>query len=283
MKIALVLEGGGLRGVYTAGVLDILMKHNIEVDTLIGVSAGALNGMNFLSKQEGRAARINIENCKNSSYIGRKAILKSRGIFGFDYLFGEMSHTLYPFAYETFEKAKEKFYAVATNCKTGEAEYFEKQSCKDIFLAVQASASLPLASQMVVLEDIPYLDGAVADSVPVEWVLEQGYDKIIVVLTRDKKYRKKECSSKMKKLYGLAYKKYPELLGKLYTAPQRYNELRKKIDSLEENKEIYVIRPQEEVLVSRIEKDRTKLEDLYKQALEQTEEEIPQIKKYLEE
>lgn len=281
MRLALVLEGGALRGVYTAGVLDVLLEHKIEVDMIVGVSAGALNTMSYLSKQKGRSAKINIENCDNPRYIGTKAMLKNKGVIGFDYLFGEISHTLYPFDYEAFENASEIFYAVATNCITGEATYFEKGKDIDIYKAIEASASLPLAARMVEIDNTPYLDGAVADSVPVKWTLDQGYDKVIVVLTRDKTYRKPECSMKTRKLYQIAYKKYPKLLEKLYTMPERYNALQEEIEKLAQEKKIYVVRPKNPVLVGRLEKDRTKLQALYEEAIEQTNQEWNAIKTYL--
>ena len=278
-KFALVLEGGAFRGVYTAGVLDVLLSNNIYADCVVGVSAGALNGLNYISKQVGRSAKININYCNDSKYIGRKALLKNKGIIGFDYLFGEISNKLVPFDYEEFNKSNQRFVAVATNCITGDSEYFEKNICSDIFLATQASSSMPLASSIVKINGIPYLDGAVSVPVPVKWAIEQGYEKIIVVLTRDMNYKKTNITNKLKFLYSFAYRKYPNLINKLYTMSERYNELRKDIDNMNN---IFLIRPQKEVTVSRLEKDKEKLKTLYKQATEQTSLYIPKIKEYLD-
>lgn len=150
-KVAVVLEGGALRGIYTAGVLDAFLEKKVKVDCLIGVSAGALNGMNYISKQKGRSAQINLIYCDDPQYIGRKAITRSKGIIGFDYLFDDISKKQVPFDEKTFQKSKIRFVAVATNCSTGKAEYFEKDDWKleEFYKMVQASASMPLASSMV--------------------------------------------------------------------------------------------------------------------------------------
>lgn len=233
---ALVLEGGALRGVYTSGVLDVFIKNNIEFECVVGVSAGALNAMNYVTKQYGRSARINLEYHNDPNYIGSKALVKNKGIIGFDYLFGEISKNKIPFDFEKFKNTKQRFVAVATECENAVPTFFEKTNCDDLFKAVQASSSMPLASKMVEINGKHYLDGAVTVSVPVEWAIEQGYKKIVVVLTRDKNYRKPLVSNKMKHLYKLAYHKYPQLLTKLYTMPERYNELQKKIANLEKSR-----------------------------------------------
>jgi len=282
-KVAIVLEGGALRGIYSSGVLDAFLDKKINADCLIGVSAGALNGMNYISKQKGRSAKINIEYCDDPQYIGRKAIARSKGIIGFDYLFNEISKEQIPFDEKKFISSKTRFVAVATNCDTGEAEYFEKdeETIDDFYKMVQASSSMPLASSMVLIKNDYYLDGAVADSVPVNWALREGYDKIIVVLTRDKKFRKKKTTSKEKGLYQVAYKKYPNLLKKLYTMPDRYNKLREEMDKLSDEGKIFIIRPEKEVTVARLEKDKEKLKALYEDGYNQTIKLIPKIEKYI--
>lgn len=282
-RVAIVLEGGALRGIYSSGVLDAFLEKKIEVDCLVGVSAGALNGMNYISKQKGRSAKINLDYCDDPQYIGRKAIARSKGIIGFDYLFEEISKEKLPFDEKKFVNSKIRFVATATNCSTGEAEYFEKdeENIQDFYKMVQASSSMPLASSMVPIRNSYYLDGAVADSVPVKWALAEGYDKVIVILTRDKEFRKKKVSNNEKKLYQVAYKKYPNLLKKLYTMPERYNKLREEMDDLEKNGNIYIIRPQKEVTVARLEKDKEKLKALYEDGYNQTLELMPKIEKYI--
>ncbi len=281
IKAALVLEGGALRGMYTSGVLDTFLKNNMEFECVAGVSAGALNAMNYISKQEGRSAKINLEYCDDPKYIGRKALIKNKGIIGYDYLFGDISTQKVPFDFETFKNTKQRFVIVTTNCEKAETEYLEKENCKDLFKAVQASSSMPLASAMVKINDNHYLDGAVTTSIPVKWALEQGYEKVVVVLTRDKTYRKPMLSNKMKKLYKLAYHKYPKLIEKLNTMPERYNKLQDELIELEKQGKIFIIRPKEEVKVSRLEKDKTKLENLYEEGKSEAEENMEALIKYL--
>ena len=271
IKAALVLEGGALRGMYTSGVLDTFLKNNMEFECVAGVSAGALNAMSYISKQPGRSAKINLEYCDDPRYIGRKAFIKNKGIIGYDYLFGDISENKVPFDYKSFENTNQRFIIVTTNCEKAETEYLEKSNCNDLFKAAQASSSMPLASAMVEINNNHYLDGAVTTSIPVKWALEQGYEKVVVVLTRDKTYRKPMLSNKMKKLYKLAYHKYPKLIEKLNTMPERYNKLQDEIIDLEK-----------EVTVSRLEKDKEKLENLYKEGIAETEKNLDALKEYLE-
>ena len=282
IKAALVLEGGALRGMYTSGVLDTFLKNNMEFECVAGVSAGALNAMSYISKQPGRSAKINLEYCDDPRYIGRKAFIKNKGIIGYDYLFGDISENKVPFDYKSFENTNQRFIIVTTNCEKAETEYLEKSNCNDLFKAAQASSSMPLASAMVEINNNHYLDGAVTTSIPVKWALEQGYEKVVVVLTRDKTYRKPMLSNKMKKLYKLAYHKYPKLIEKLNTMPERYNKLQDEIIDLEKEGKIFIIRPEKEVTVSRIEKDKEKLENLYKEGIAETEKNLDALKEYLE-
>ena len=170
---------------------------------------------------------------------------------------------------------------MVTNCQTGETEYIEKEQKNKIFDAVQASSSMPLFSQMVTIGESQYLDGAVSNAIPVKWALEQGYEKIVVILTRDKKYRKQMLSNKMKKLYKLAYHKYPKLIEKLNTMPERYNKLQEELIELEKEGKIFIIRPEKEVTVSRLEKDKIKLENLYKEGIAEAEKNLESLKNYL--
>ena len=282
IKAALVLEGGALRGMYTSGVLVTFLKNNMEFECVAGVSAGALNAMSYISKQPGRSAKINLEYCDDPRYIGRKAFIKNKGIIGYDYLFGDISENKVPFDYTAFENTSQRFIIVTTNCEKAETEYLEKSNCNDLFKAAQASSSMPLASAMVEINNNHYLDGAVTTSIPVKWALEQGYEKVVVVLTRDKTYRKPILSNKMKKLYKLAYHKYPKLIEKLNTMPERYNKLQEELIDLEKEGKIFIIRPEKEVTVSRLEKDKEKLENLYKEGIAETEKNLDALKEYLE-
>lgn len=282
IKAALILEGGALRGMYTSGVLDTFLKNNMEFECVAGVSAGALNAMNYISKQPGRSAKINLEYCDDPRYIGRKAFIKNKGIIGYDYLFGDISENKVPFDYKAFENTNQRFVIVTTNCEKAETEYLERGNCNDLFKAAQASSSMPLASAIVEINNNHYLDGAVTTSIPIKWAIEQGYEKVVVVLTRDRTYRKPMLSNKMKKLYKLAYHKYPKLIEKLNTMPERYNKLQEEIIDLEKEGKIFIIRPEKEVTVSRLEKDKEKLENLYKEGIAEAEKNLDALKEYLE-
>ena len=265
-ELTLILEGGALRSVYTSGVLDVLMKYKIEANYVLGVSAGALTGMNYISKQQSRSKDINIEYCDNPRYIGLKALRKEGGLIGYDYLFNKISKEDNPFNYDTFKESKQKFISVITNCEKGTTEYVEKNECRgDIFKVVQASSSMPLCSKMVKIGNNHYLDGAVTMPIPVDWAIKQGHKNILVVLTRDRNYRKPEISNTMKRVYKRVYHKYPKLVEKLCTMPERYNALKEHINELEKQGRIFVVAPEVTVTVSRLEKDKEKLRKLYEE------------------
>ncbi len=279
--LTLVLEGGALRGVYTAGVLDVLMKYNIEANYVLGVSAGALNGMNYISKQPKRSMQINVDYCDNPRYIGYKALRKERGLIGYNYLFNEISTKENPFDLETFKSSKQKFISVVSNCEKGITEYVEKGKCTDnIYKVVQASSSMPLCSRMVKIGNNHYLDGAVTMPIPVDWAIKEGHKNILVVLTRDREYRKPPVSNTMKKMYKGIYHKYPKLVEKLCTMPDRYNKLKVHINELEKQGRIIVVAPKKPVSVARLEKDKQKLQELYKEGLRDMEENIDRIINY---
>lgn len=282
-KTALVLEGGAMRSLYTSGVLDVLMENNVDVDAVIGVSAGALTGANYISKQIGRSAKINIEYCDNSSYIGLKAIKQSKGLFGFEYLFNEISEKEVPFDVETFDNNEEcKFVVGATNCNTGKTEYFIKDNWENIAKVIQASSSMPLVSNMVDINGVKYLDGAIECNIPIKWALDNNYEKIIVVLTRDAGYEKKPLSNNMKKAYSIVYKKYPELVKTMYNRPKAYNDLREEIKKLEEQGRVLVLRPNDPIDVARLEKDKEKLKRLYEIGRKEASDKLDEIIEYIE-
>lgn len=256
----IVLEGGAFRGVYTSGVLDRLMQSDINMECTIGVSAGAMNGFNYLSGQIGRSGRINLTYRHDSRYIGYRALRRNHGITGFDFLFNEIPNVL-PFDEETFNKTPRRFVVVATNCVTGEPVYFEKGKCTDIFKAAQASASVPIASKMVYIDGSPYLDGGCSVKIPVDWAIEQGYEKIIVVRTRDRRFRKHK--QRLDPIYERIYDTYPILRRLLENEAEMYNSLCDHIDALEKQGRIFVIAPSRPVRIMRFEGDMEKLGSLY--------------------
>ena len=168
MKIGLVLEGGAMRGMYTAGVLDVFLDKNIQVDCIIGVSAGALFGVNYKSRQMGRTLRYNIKYAKDSRYMGFKSLVRTGNIINKEFCFDEIPNKLDIFDYDTFNKTKEKFYAVVTNVDTGSPEYIEIKDLHESMEYLRASGSMPFVSKMVEIDGKKYLDGGISDSIPVE-------------------------------------------------------------------------------------------------------------------
>ena len=279
-KSVLVLEGGAMRSLFTSGVLDVLMDNNIDIDCTVGVSAGALVGSNYISNQKGRTAKININYCNDNKYIGVGAIKNNKGLVGFDYLFGGEIAKYNPFDEKEFLNSKKRFVTGITNCITGKTEYYDK-SPENTYKLLQASSSMPLVSKVVEINGKPYLDGAIDCNVPIDWALEQGYERIVVVLTRNKDYRKNPVSNKMRKMYKLVYKKYPNLLKTMYDRPDKYNQTYDKIDQLEKENKIFVFRPENNVDISRLERDQDKLKALYEEGKNETQNRLRNLKEYL--
>jgi len=263
VNAALVLEGGALRGMFTAGVLDVLMEDQIEFAYVNGVSAGSLNGINYISKQNGRSRDINLNYVNDPRYLGVRNIVSNGGIFNFRFLFGELSDELVPFDARTFFASKQRFEVVATNCRTGEAEYFEKGKEPEIMWASAASSSMPVISSMISLNGKRYLDGGISVPIAYRRAMEQGYQKIVLVLTRQAGYEKPATSKAMKLTYTKYYRKYPKLVERLIGVPENYNAMQKEIAALEKEGKIFVIRPKKPVEISRLEKDVERLRRLY--------------------
>ncbi len=278
---ALALEGGSLRCLFSAGVTDLMLEEGIGYDGVFGVSAGAFTGVNFVSGQKGRTARINLEYVNDPRYMGMRSLIRHRSIFNFDFLFGEISDTLVPLDREAFIQSPCQFTAVAANCRSGQAEYFEKSTAGDIYAAIRASASLPLLSPIVQVEGQPYLDGGLAVSVPYGKPLEEGYGKVVVVTTREHGYRKEPVSRPAARVYAQVYRKYPELVRAILNVPRHYNAEMDEIDRLEAQGKIFVIRPPEPVTVTRTEKDTAKLQALYDTGVEACRKAMPALREYL--
>ena len=252
MKTCLVLEGGGLRGIYTAGVLDEMLKDKIKVDAIIGVSMGALIGINYKSKQPERAIRYNLKYCKDKRYMGLHSLIKTGNIANKEFAYYKVPNELDKFDYDTYKKSKIKMYVTVTNLETGEAEYIEIKDAKDNIEYLRASSSIPGVSRIVEVGDKKYLDGGIADSIPVKKALELGYDRVIVVLTRPIEYRKK--LTEMKWLQA-RYKKYPKFKKAIASRNKNYNKTVDEIIKLEKNNKVFCIRPSRQVKISRVEKN----------------------------
>lgn len=283
MKIGLVLEGGAMRGLYTAGVLDEFMKNNIVVDGIIGVSAGALFGANYFSNQLGRAIRYNKKYCKDKRYISIKSFLKTGNIINKDFAFYKVTNELDPFDDEEFKKCNKDFYVVITNVLTGKPEYINiKNGIKDNLEFLRATSAMPIVSQMVLINKEKYLDGAISDSIPIDKFIELGYDKIIVILTRHYEYRKKPFLKIGKMLINIKYRKYPKLKDKIINRYKNYNERLEKIIELENNGKLFVIRPSKPLNIRRLEKNENRLQEVYDLGIKDAKRKLHKLQKYLE-
>lgn len=262
----LVLEGGGMRGIFTVGVLDYLMDHHISFPYVIGVSAGASNGISYISRQRGRSYFSNIELLKKHNYIGWKNLLSGRGYIDLDFLFYEYPDRYYPFDYKTYEASPTRFVMVVSNCLTGRAEYIEeKQDRKRLLDACKASCSLPVMCPLSWLDGKPMVDGGVCDSIPIRHAQEEGYRKNVIILTRNKGYRKPD---KDFHLPSFIYRKYPAIREALRLRYKSYNHTLDYIDKLEAEDKVLVIRPQRPIEVGRTERDTRKLQALYEEGYE---------------
>lgn len=260
---ALVLEGGGLRGVFTCGVLDYFMDNGIRFPFTVGVSAGACNGLSYMSGQRGRAKASNIDLMEKYHYVGLRYLLTQKCIMDFKLLFEEFPEKIIPYDYDRYFSNPDRFVMVTTNCLTGKAEYLEeKSSSARVMDIVRASSSLPFVSPITYVDGVPMLDGGIVDSIPVEYAMSQGYEKLVVVLTRNKGYRKPDSRMPLAKI---AYRKYPNLQNALRNRNAVYNKTMDLIEKLEDEGKITVIRPTRPIDVSRMEKDTAKLAALYQE------------------
>lgn len=265
-QTALVLEGGGMRGVFTCGVLDCMLDHDLRFPYTIGVSAGACNGLSYMSRQRGRSRYSNIDLLEKYNYIGLRHLLKKRNIMDFDLLFKEFPEHILPYDYEAYFSCRERYVMVTTNCLTGEANYFEEKSDKNrVIDIVRASSSLPFVCPIAYVDEVPMLDGGIVDSIPLQRAISEGYQKSVVVLTRNRGYRKE---SKDIKVPSFIYRKYPKVREALSRRCAVYNEQLALVEQLEDAGQIIVIRPVKPVVVDRIERDTQKLTDLYEEGYE---------------
>lgn len=259
----LVLEGGGMRGVFTSGVLDAFMKHGVYFRHVVAVSAGACNGMSYISRQPRRARLSNIDFLTQYGYIGWRHLFRQGCIFDQELLYDKFPNEYVPFDFDTYFQWSATFEMVTTNCLTGQAEYLteskDRQRSLDI---VRASSSLPYVSKIVRVDGIPMLDGGIVDSIPVMRAIETGHPQNVVILTRNKGYRSKERD---RKIPAFIYKKYPRLRVALSRRVAAYNEQLELVERLEELGKVVCIRPQRPMEVGRMEKDIGRLERLYQE------------------
>ena len=263
-KMGLVLEGGGMRGVFTSGVLDAFMKYDLYFNYVVAVSAGACNGLSYISRQPRRARLSNIDMLVKYNYIGLRHLVTQGCIFDPELLYDRFPNELIPYDYDTYFASPSTFEMVVTNCNTGRAEYLtEKDGDRQRLLDIcRASSSLPYVSNVIDVDGQPYLDGGIVDSIPVGRAIDMGYDRNVLVLTRNRGYRN---TSKDRKIPKFIYKKYPRLRVALSRRIAEYNHQLDMVEEMEDKGLVDVIRPLRPMDVDRIEKDEKKLEALYEE------------------
>lgn len=265
-KTGLVLEGGGMRGVFTCGVLDYLMDNKIIFPYSVGVSAGACNGLSYMSHQRGRGKYSNIDLLAKYKYIGIRPLLKKRGLIDQQLLFHRFPDRILPYNYKAYAENPGRFEMVTTDCVSGKPCYWEeKYDEKRIIDIVKASSSLPYACPIIHVDGKPMLDGGIVDSIPLQRAFDQGYENCVVVLTRNKGYRK---SDKEVMVPRFIYKEYPRLRVALRNRNKVYNEQLELVERLEDEGKIKVIRPLKPIVVDRMETNVRKLTDLYEEGYE---------------
>lgn len=279
-KVAMVLEGGSFRCQFTAGVLDVFMENGVETAACYGVSAGALCGLSYKSRQIGRVNRVNLAFCNDSRYMGAKSFATSGSVVGYDFLLNDIQDRLDPFDNEAFESNPMSLYAVATDVVFGTPAYLPVQNAVLDVDALRATTSLPLVTQPVEMGDAIYLDGGVADSVPVEHALEDaGFDRAVVVFTRDRSYKKGPYE--FLAAAHARYAAYPYLLEALENRHERYNEQREHIWEYERQGRALVIAPPRPVEIGHIEHDPAKLLDLYIQGREEGKRRLDEVRAFV--
>lgn len=276
IEAGLVLEGGGMRGVYTAGALDCLMDNGLWYGAVYGVSAGACHGTSYVSRQRGRAARTVLDYVGDRRYASLHNLVTTGNFFGERFTYEEIPNKLVPFDYEAYADSGVRFVSVVTNCRTGEAEYPVVRDLRKQMPYILASSSLPLMAKLVWIEGEPYLDGGVVDSIPIERSIADGNRRNLVILTQHEGYQKH--ANKLMPLIAMRYRAYPRLVAALRVRHERYNAQLAAVYREVEAGRAVVIQPSTPVMIKRLEKDRERLQALYAQGYRDAEARLDAVK-----
>ncbi|MBQ9802832.1 MAG: patatin family protein [Clostridia bacterium] len=283
MKKGLVLEGGAMRGLFTAGILDVLMENGVEFDGLVGVSAGAAFGCNYKSGQIGRTLRYNVKYCRDKRYCSWRSLFKTGDMYGAEFCYRELPKRLDVFDEEAFDASPMEFYVVATDVQTGKAVYHRCDSARgtEILDWIRASASMPFVSRVVQIGEGRYLDGAMADSVPLAYFESIGYDRNVVILTNEKGYRKRKFRATL--ALRLLLRKYPKAAEAMATRHVFYNETLDALAEREARGEVLVLRPEGKLPIKRVTHSEKKLRAAYEMGRALAVKRLPEIKAFLTE
>lgn len=280
----LVLEGGGMRGAYTAGVLDYLMRNNVKFPYVIGVSAGANNGANYVADQRERNKKVFVDMVTDERYLGLKNLIKDGNYFGMDFLFKKLPNELVPFDYNTFGNSPITFKVVVTKCKNAQTEYFDKDNFDPKFFGeniLRASSSIPVLTKPVKINGEYYFDGGITDPIPLEKAMKDGYENNVVILTKHKGFRLKYKRSRI--ILKLLLRDYPQLIETLKNRYKIYNKCIEWVERLEEKGEIFIFRPKEKLGIGGLESNPENLKKIYKRGYEETKNRFEKFEKWNEE
>lgn len=280
MTTGLVLEGGAHRAIYTAGVLDVFMENGITFDGVIGVSAGAIHGCAFVSKQHGRSISYTLKYANDKRYMSYYSWLTTGNMVGEQFCYHELPEKLFPFDHQTFEQSPTKFYVTCSNLQTGKAEYILCEELREKMPYLRASASMPFVSHISHINGQDFLDGGICDSIPIRAFQKMGYDKCVVVQTRNAGYRKKK--NKLSWLAPLVYRRYPKFARAIAERHIMYNAQMQDIEQMEKNGEIFVIRPSRYEKISHMEKNVQTLRKVYELGRADALAALPAMRKFLE-
>ena len=275
----MVLEGGAHRAIYTAGVLDVLLENNVQFDGVIGVSAGAIHGCAFVSKQRGRSIGYTLKYANDKRYMSFYSLLTTGNMVGEQFCYHELPEKLFPFDHQTFESSKTKFYVTCTNLKTGQAEYIYCDELRQKMPYLRASASMPFVSQISHINGQPYLDGGIADSIPVKAFQQMGYNKCVVVQTRAAGYQKGK--NKLSWLARFLYRRYPNFAAAIRNRHLMYNQELAEIEQMQKDGSVLVIRPSQLIKISHTEKNLDVLRSVYQLGRHDALAALPAVKKFL--
>ena len=279
MKTALIMEGGAMRGMFTCGVIDVFMENNITFDAAAGISAGAVFGCNFKSRQIGRPVRYNMKYCSDPRYCSIRSFIKTGDLYGADFCYRELPDLLDPFDRKAYAENPMAFYAGATDIRTGKCAY---RLCADggekDMLWFRASASMPIVSRPVKIDDLEYLDGGISDAVPYAYMEKLGYDRNVIILTQPKGYRKEPKGAPFMKLF---LHRMPKILEAMEHRHEMYNGQMDELDCMEEKNKVLIIRPPADLRIGHTEKKPEELERVYRIGRQEAEKRLSEVHNWL--
>lgn len=276
----IIFEGGGMRGAYTAGIIDALLEHDMNFEYCYGISSGATHATTYLSRQRGRAIQIVTDYIKDKRYFSIKNLIKTGNLFNVDFIYDTIPHELNPYDYETAKNNPAKFFVGVINMETSKGEFLRVNDIEEEYMKVCASMSLPLIANMVEIDGQRYLDGGISDSLPIQRSINDGNKKSVLVLTQDATYRKK--LDKILPLVAIKYRKFPGFVHMVKTRHIRYNASLDQIAEEEKAGRAFVLRPKKPVKIGRLELNRKKMLALYREGYEDGIEAMPRLKAFLE-